>query len=59
MNCEYSPIHWANKVRERDELIRAIFRTMHTLRMNGKPPSGRQLDHFERRMREMGMEVDV
>ena len=41
----------------REALIHSLFSTMNTLRINGHAPTGRQLDHYERRMRELGIEV--
>ena len=41
-----------------EKLVLALFKTMNTLRINGHAPTGRQLDHYEKRMRELGIEVD-
>lgn len=40
------------------QLVLQLFGTMNTLRVNGHAPTGRQLDHYEQRMRELGIEVD-
>lgn len=52
---------WADtsdKLEECEALVLALFKTMDTLRINGHAPTGRQLDHYEKRMRELGIEVD-
>lgn len=40
-------------------LVRSLFNTTNTLRINGHAPTGRQLDHYEQRMAALGIEVDA
>lgn len=41
-----------------ESLARSLFNTMSTLRINGHAPTGRQLDHFDGRMRALGLDGD-
>ena len=43
------------RARELESLARSLFSTMNTLRLNGHAPTGRQLDHFEKRMAALGL----
>lgn len=46
------------RVEDLESLVRSLFNTMNTLRINGYAPTGRQLDHYEKRMRALGIEVE-
>ena len=46
------------RVEDLESLVRSLFNTMNTLRVNGHAPTGRQLDHYEQRMRALGIEVN-
>lgn len=46
------------RVDDLESLVRSLFRTMVKLHINGHAPTGRQLDHYEQRMRALGIEVD-
>ena len=48
-----------SRQRERDieGLVQSLFRTLCTLFVNGHAPTGRQIDHYEKRIKDIGIEV--
>ena len=46
------------RIEKLESLARSLFNTMSTLRINGCAPTGRQLDHFDGRMRALGLDGD-